>query len=802
MPPPHVVLIVSASAGLGLCALLAALAVDASGNPGRDQRPARLVSDVSSVDIPATDAIPHSSSTSADANVVVHAVADASPGHGTSDGPKLLATEEDCAASGGITESVESNSPAEDTGQKRDNVSTAAEQVVDATPDKISPCVDAAEMLAEYSRLMGTGKYNEAAALAQRGAGAESSEEEVLSAAAGVARTMATAPSAWVRGARTLIGCKTRLRLARGSMTVVVKGVTEDGLTYVTSFSVNGVTRERVGQLVWDELHLDQRTKLALLGKLEIPPSVPAVASAYKAWHAEDFEAMRRSINEAGTHPLVPHLEEALGLQETEIARRNAMERSARLMAKRSYQAAADECKKALELKPGDPEASAMLKEIDSFQGLTLDLGGGVTMECVYIEPGTFVMGGHSDAEGRFQASELPEHTVTITKGFYLGKYEVTQAQYQAIMGRNPSRSTRDPNCPVDSTEWDDEIAFCNKVAEKTGQKVRLPTEAEWEYACRAGTDTDWSFGNDPAALTEHAWFGENSGGRSHQVGQKKPNPWGVHDIYGNVSERVADRYERSYYASSPKEDPTGAKVGFSCGNGGTTILRGGNWKHGAAGRCRSGTRLRGGGYGFYDNWGFRVACTRIPAVRGSGKARHRLPHGRSKEPDGPGVTPGADAPDALPKTSQHLVPNGGFEKVHKGGKSPSGWAKHDWGEGRGRWSVRSSLSNPHNGDRSIVVRSLDDDCRPGMCHFLNLEKGTYELTFWACADVGANVTVGACLAGKDLVMRSIGEEWAKYSARVTIADKKRRAELGIFTTTKGVRVWFDDVEVKARPDD
>ena len=193
---------------------------------------------------------------------------------------------------------------------------------------------------------------------------------------------------------------------------------------------------------------------------------------------------------------------------------------------------------------------------------LTLDLGDGVTMELVYIKPGTFVMGGESKTDGRFQCVEVPKHEVKLTRGFYLGKYEVTQAQYQAIMGSNPSRSTKAPDCPVDQVSSADALTFCEKLATKTSREVRLPTEAEWEYASRAGKDTKWFFGNDPSRLGEYAWFKDNADGKSHPVGQKKPNPWGLYDIYGNVCERISDTYAKNYYARSPKEDPTGPSQG------------------------------------------------------------------------------------------------------------------------------------------------------------------------------------------------------------------------------------------------
>jgi formylglycine-generating enzyme required for sulfatase activity len=193
---------------------------------------------------------------------------------------------------------------------------------------------------------------------------------------------------------------------------------------------------------------------------------------------------------------------------------------------------------------------------------LTLDLGDGVTMELVYIKPGTFVMGGESKTDGRFHCVELPKHEVKLTRGFYLGKYEVTQAQYQAIMGSNPSRSTKGPDCPVDNVGAPDALTFCGKLAEKTRFDVRLPTEAEWEYASRGGRDTKWFFGNDPSRIGEYAWFKDNAGAKSHPVGQKKPNPWGLYDIYGNVCERISDKYARNYYSMSPKVDPTGPSQG------------------------------------------------------------------------------------------------------------------------------------------------------------------------------------------------------------------------------------------------
>jgi formylglycine-generating enzyme required for sulfatase activity len=180
----------------------------------------------------------------------------------------------------------------------------------------------------------------------------------------------------------------------------------------------------------------------------------------------------------------------------------------------------------------------------------SLDFGGGVKLDLVSIPAGQFQMGS-TDGE----PNEKPVHTVKITKPFYMGKYAVTQAQYEKIMGGNPS-FFKGADCPVETVSFVQAEQFCAKAGGLCGRIVRLPTEAEWEYACRAGTATKFNTGNDEAALGQAAWYKDNSGAKTHPVGQKQPNAWGLYDMHGNVAQWCQDYYSVAYYANSPEENP------------------------------------------------------------------------------------------------------------------------------------------------------------------------------------------------------------------------------------------------------
>jgi|APSaa5957512622_1039677.scaffolds.fasta_scaffold06482_3 formylglycine-generating enzyme required for sulfatase activity len=289
-----------------------------------------------------------------------------------------------------------------------------------------------------------------------------------------------------------------------------------------------------------------------------------------------------------------------------------------------------------------------------SAEEITVELPGGAVMELVKIEPGTFKLGSRPPEEGRL-ADEAPQHDVTLSKLFYLGKYEVTRAQWESVMETTPwfkegnghengqgnepvNEPVNEPenesenesvneseNEPVNESEnepenepdptrlpavnitWDDAQSFVHKLNEAAGDSLyRLPTEAEWEYACRAGTTTRWSFGDDERQLEEHAWFAENTEDmekkRALEVGKKSPNPWGLYDMHGNVWEWCHDLYGE--YPEGSQTDPTGLEEGKA------RVIRGGNFGN-TARSLRSAYRYRYAPDAHYLGIGMRLVKIR-----------------------------------------------------------------------------------------------------------------------------------------------------------------------------------------------
>ena len=245
-------------------------------------------------------------------------------------------------------------------------------------------------------------------------------------------------------------------------------------------------------------------------------------------------------------------------------------------------------------------------------QGVKLpSVTNSIGMELIELPAGKFTMGSPEDEKDREEAEA--QVSVTLTKSFTLGKTEVTQGQWQSVMGTEPWTGQKnvqaDKDCPATYVSWGDATEFCKRLTDleraagtlKADEEYRLPTEAEWEYACRAGTETAYSFGDDEKQLDEYAWFNGNANAGeqyAHKVGTKKPNPWGLYDMHGNVREWCSDRYGEKLSGGT---DPVGPD------RGSYRMLRGGSLRI-IPGICRSAFR-----YGIVPSYqsndvGFRVA--------------------------------------------------------------------------------------------------------------------------------------------------------------------------------------------------
>jgi formylglycine-generating enzyme required for sulfatase activity len=321
---------------------------------------------------------------------------------------------------------------------------------------------------------------------------------------------------------------------------------------------------------------------------------------------------------------------------------------------------------------------------------------GGITGQMVLIPAGTFTMG---DGTGR--ADETP-HAVSVN-AFFLDKYPVTQGFYEQVMGVNPSKH-RGKKSPVEKTQWTDAVRFCNRCSELEGLRpaynldtwecdfdaegYRLPTEAEWEYACRAGSTGKYSFGDAEAELPRYAWFQPHSQGKPRPVGQKLPNRWGLGEMHGNVWQWCHDWYGESYYAESPAENPRGPAAGTM------RVLRGGAWDC-TAEKCRSAYRHKE--FPVYsdacfgaDSYGFRRARRADAGVKPAAVAAAALaagprsapvPASSRLEPSG-----GAPAPVAGPTAAAAKIDLAGLKGtivfVSDRGGTLKIWSMHASGRG------------------------------------------------------------------------------------------------------------------------
>ena len=246
---------------------------------------------------------------------------------------------------------------------------------------------------------------------------------------------------------------------------------------------------------------------------------------------------------------------------------------------------------------PIDEESSTVVEEVEEMvddSTFTNSIG----MEFVMVESGEFIMGSPEE-ELYSDKDERPMRQVTVSNDFYIGVYEVTQAEWKAVMGTEPSEF-KGTDLPVDKVSWSDANKFLDKLNKmEENSEYRLPTEAEWEYAARAGTNTAYTFGSEEADLFQYAWFTENSEDKTHPVGMKEANAWGLYDVHGNIAEWVMDEYHSNY-----QKAPSDSRVWE--GGVDRRVVRGGSWDN-AAENCRSGHRDDMGEGSRKNYIGFRV---------------------------------------------------------------------------------------------------------------------------------------------------------------------------------------------------
>ncbi|MHC4505953.1 MAG: SUMF1/EgtB/PvdO family nonheme iron enzyme, partial [Planctomycetota bacterium] len=395
------------------------------------------------------------------------------------------------------------------------------------------------------------------------------------------------------KGAGALKGSEAEIESRKGKVRGTVLEVDDSGITVVFRIKdgrrVIGESRTSVA---WRDLTLRQEQKLAASGGWKLGGADGAVFDAVVALWRKDADAAEKALALARGHPLASHYRGRVNIQrfgEAEAAALRAWERAEKLFTAKDMKGA-KAAYEAFEREHGKTRTAAKLAALlrerrDAIdlvivpREIKVDLGGGVFMEFVLVPAGEFSMGDEDVAK--------PVHNVKITKPFYLGKYEVTQAQYERVMGVNPSEF-KGAGFPVENVSWADTQKFVAKanalLTQSDGPRYtfRLPTEAEWEYACRAGTRTEYNTGQGEPALEKAGWYSKNSGGKTNPVGKKAPNALGLHDMHGNVAEIVQDRAGR--YSAEPAVNPRGPKEGWN------RVHRGGSWAT-EADSCRSASR-------------------------------------------------------------------------------------------------------------------------------------------------------------------------------------------------------------------
>jgi formylglycine-generating enzyme required for sulfatase activity len=328
-----------------------------------------------------------------------------------------------------------------------------------------------------------------------------------------------------------------------------------------------------------------------------------ALSKDNRGEYQESMALIQHGLSLNPTHEKLRALSEKVGLA---LKKRQEIDNYYQLalakVNKKAYEAAMVWIDKGLSLEPSHKKLQALKRQI-SRTGTQYIYTNSIGMKFKLIKAGKFQMGSKNGS-----SDEQPVHWVEISKDFYMGVYEVTVGAYKKYVDEKgghfePRYNKQGDNAAITGVSWEDAQGFISWLNEKEGgEHYRLPTEAEWEYAARAGTTTEYSFGDDSSLLGDYAWYWDNrKGNYAHIVGQKKSNPWGLYDMHGNVWEWVQDWYNSDYYSSSVlRRDPKGP------GAGSYRVFRGGGWYNGAS-SCRAAYRIRDSPGLRYGSLGFRL---------------------------------------------------------------------------------------------------------------------------------------------------------------------------------------------------
>ena len=514
------------------------------------------------------------------------------------------------------------------------------------TPNPIPEAVGIATVLKELAPLLAQNKFADATALLERKLRdpALASAAELLKQEQADIEAAAEMRKQAVEAIRKLAGRTITLKQGAGTLTGKVK---DDSSGLGVALEVSGALLT----LRTEQIHVDDLDAYAPIAAGGQPVTEPGqrltrpedlrrrgllFLYAGNAPKAKEFftQARDAGLGAAAT----PYLDRitALEVGETEAAALKSWERAEQLFAAKNMKAA-QEAYAAFERDHAKSQTVAKqataLKEryaaLEAALGpppaLALELGGGIKMELVLVKAGEFEMGSN---DGR--GEEKPVHKVKLSRPYYLGKYEVTVAQFRTFAEAAKYKTEaeksgsafafkdarwvdvkginwRTPGFPQEETHpvctitWHDAQEFLNWATKKTGRKIALPTEAQWEYACRAGSTSKFSAGEKESDLEQVGWIGKNSGQRTNLTGQKKPNAWGLYDMHGNVWEWVQDHFSDKYYTEAQPVDPQGPARGSA------RVLRGGGWRVDPE-SCRSARRHRGNSADRSADVGFRVA--------------------------------------------------------------------------------------------------------------------------------------------------------------------------------------------------